>query len=157
MKTLKERVTFEEVISRYENENRDSRSFTWARGRLENANEATGSSWTLVLLAREEILKVMLPEHRHPSDLTIIPKPGLSVAAAAKTIKGVTQETGECWENIRSHKGRDFSQGRIFLELHGDVFTHIDGLHRLLAWVTFEKKEEIAAYIVSENSGAPSS
>jgi hypothetical protein len=145
---LEETVAFNEVLGRFECENRESKSLDWARDELVKANAETGASWTLVLLSRENILSIMLPNHCHPPQITIIPKMGLDVAAAAVTIKDSTHETGECWENIQSNKNRDFSQTCVFLRFRDGRLWHIDGLHRLLAWVIFEKTEEINAYVV---------
>jgi hypothetical protein len=150
MKILKTDVGLDEVLTCYERENRGSKSFDYAKGLLARSDRERGGSWTLELLCREEILNIMLPEHRHPAENSniLIPKPGMVVSAAAVRVREVTQETGLCWENIRSHRDRDFSQVHIFLQYQNGGFMNLDGLHRLLAWVTFEKTENIPAYVV---------
>ena len=103
-----------------------------------------------MLLSREDILNIMLPDHRHPAENpnVLIPKAGMTVSAAAARVRDITQEIGLCWENIHSHKDRDFSQLRIFLQYQDGGLMNLDGLHRLLAWVTFEKSEDIPGYVV---------
>jgi hypothetical protein len=147
MKILEKTVAFDEVLGQFEGENRESKSFTWAKDELLKLNAKAGITWTLVLLSHEDILDIMLPHHRHPPQITLIPAHGLDIAAAAVKIKNSTRETGECWDNIYSHKDRDFFQTRVFLEFRDGRFWHIDGLHRLLAWVIFEKTDEIHAYV----------
>jgi len=96
----------------------------------------------------------MLPDHRHPAENpdALIPKPGLIVQAAAARVQEVTLEMGLCWDNINSHKGRDFSQVHIFLQYENGGLLNLDGLHRLLAWAVFEKNVKIAAYIIGMSS-----
>ncbi len=150
MEILKKDVELKEVLSCYERKNQGSRSFDYARGLLAQADRDVGGGWTLVLLSKGDILNIMLPDHRHPTENpnVLIPKPGMVVSAAAARVRELTQETGLCWENIHSHKDRDFSQVHIFLRFQDGGLKNLDGLHRLLAWVIFEREEEIAAYVV---------
>jgi len=149
MEILKKDVELNEVLSCYERENQGSASFEYAKGLLAHADRDAGGGWTLVLFSRAEILDIMLPDHRHPRENqnVLIPKPGMTVSTAAARVKDITQEKGLCWENIHSHKDRDFSQVHIFLQYQNGVFMNLDGLHRLLAWAVFEKREEIGAYV----------
>lgn len=151
MRILDENVHLKAVIDCYERENQGSPSFDYGKGLLARVSYEMGGSWTRVRLSENEIRNVMLPDHRHPAENpnVLIPKPGLTVSAAAARVKEVTQETGLCWRNINSHKDRDFSQLHIFLQRGNGVFANLDGLHRLLAWAIFEKKDDIHAYIVS--------
>jgi hypothetical protein len=91
---LKENVHLSEVISCFERENQGAKAFEYTKGLLARINYEVGGSWTLVLLAEEEIWNVFLPDHRHPAEnpLELIPKPGLSVSDAAGRVKSVTQE-----------------------------------------------------------------
>jgi hypothetical protein len=118
MKILKKDVELDEVLSCYDRENQGSASFAWARDYLSRKSHESGDRWTLVLLSREDILNIMLPDHRHPAENpnVLIPKAGMTVSAAALRVRDVTQEIGLCWENIHSHKDRDFSQLHIFLQ-----------------------------------------
>jgi hypothetical protein len=142
-----EQVNFEDVLSCHERENVQSASFRYTDDQLRITDKDVGGRWTLVSLSRGDILNIMLPEHRHPAENVLIPKPGLVVSVAAERIRDLTRETGACWENILFHKGRDFSRTHIFLCFENGGLRHLDGLHRLLAWVIFEKKEELAAYV----------
>ena len=44
-------------------------------------------------------------------------------------------------------KDRDFSQMHIALEIEDGILKHVDGVHQLLAYVLFEKTQEIRAYV----------
>lgn len=144
-------ASFDEVLSCYvrENgqENNRSDSFDYTVGLLKTANGEVSGSWTLASLSREDILNIMLPKHEHPLGTVLIPETGLTVSAAAERIKALTHETGKCWENICSHKDRNPSEMHIFLRFENGGLRHLDGLHRLLAWVNFKRKEELPAYV----------
>jgi hypothetical protein len=146
MRTLGD-AKFEDILSCYHRENVGSKSLAWAADQLRAADKNGASRWTLVMLPREEILNITLPHHRH-CGVELIPESGLAVAVAAEKTKGRTAETGECWNNIASHRNRDFSQLHIFLKAENGGLKHLDGLHRLLAWVIFDKQVELQAYVV---------
>lgn len=150
MEILKQNVQLDEVLECHDRENQGSASFVWARGYLAEKSRVYGGNWNLVQLSTNDISKIMLPDHRHPAENpdALIPKPGLIVQAAAARVKGVTREAGLCWDNINSHKERDFSQVHIFLQYENGGLLNLDGLHRLLGWAVFEKKAEIAAYVI---------
>jgi hypothetical protein len=150
MKILNQNVPLDEVLGCYDRENQGSASFVWARGYLAEKSRECGGNWTLVLLSTDEVSNIMLPNHRHPAENpnALIPKPGLTMQAAVARVKGVTREMGSCWDNINSHKDRDFSEVHIFLQYENEGLLNLDGLHRLLAWGVFEKKTEIAAYVI---------
>jgi hypothetical protein len=150
MKVLKNDVQLAEVLSCYKLENLGSESFQYAVDLLTQKSHESGNRWTLLLLSKEDVLAIMLPDHRHPKNpaVVVIPPPGMAVASAAGRVRGVTQEAGPCWENIRSHQDRDFSKAHIFLRYQAGRFMNLDGLHRLLAWAVFERTEEIPAYVV---------
>jgi len=150
MQILEKDVELTEILSCYRRENQGSASFDWAADLLTRRNNESGGKWILVLLSKEDILNIMLPGHHHPRENpeVLIPQPGMLVSAAAERVRGSTRETGICWENIQSHKDRDFSQVHIFLQYQNGGFMNLDGLHRLLAWVIFEKAAEIPAYVL---------
>jgi hypothetical protein len=118
MTILKENIHLNEVIGCFERENQGAKAFDYTKGLLAQASHEMGGIWTLVSLTEEETWNVMLPDHRHPREnpVELIPKPGLSVLEAAARVKSVTQETGECWENIDSHRDRDFSKVHVSLQ-----------------------------------------
>jgi hypothetical protein len=72
----------------------------------------------------------------------------MTVSEAAARVPEITQQAGECWENIEFHKDRDSSRTHIFLQHQDGGFMNLDGLHRLLAWMVFEKTVEIRAYVL---------
>lgn len=150
MRIVKEDVELTEVLSCYERENQGSASFEYAKGLLTQRSHESGGRWTLVRLSKDDILNIMLPGHRHPVENpnVLIPEPGMTASAAAGRVRVITQETGLCWENIHSHIDRDFSRVHLFLQYQNGGFMNLDGLHRLLAWVIFEKTEEIPAYVI---------
>jgi hypothetical protein len=148
MRVLKE-ATFEEVLSCHDRKNLGSASFVYTADQLRTADKEVGGRWTLATLSREDTLNIMLPTHRHPAENPdeLIPKPGLTVSVAAGRVRELTRETGLCWENIHFHKALDFSQNHVFLKFENGGLKHLDGLHRLLAWAVFDKKEEVLAYV----------
>jgi hypothetical protein len=150
MEILKKNVELSEVLGCYERENQGSESFVWARGYLSKKSLESGGKWVLAILDSDEIRNIMLPDHRHPAENPniLIPKPGMTVAAAAGRVRDITQETGLCWDNISFHKGRDFSLVHVFLQRQNGGLLNLDGLHRLLAWELVGKEENVAAYIV---------
>jgi hypothetical protein len=145
MEILKKDIELSEALSCFERENQGSASFGYAVELLTRKSNESGGRWTLVLLSREEILNIKLPRHLHRR--VLIPRPML-VSTVAERVRKLTREAGICWENIYSHKNRDFSQVHIFLQYHKGGFMNLDGLHRLLAWAVFEKTEEISAYVL---------
>ena len=98
------------------------------------------------MLLSADIADVMLPLHRHP--IEVIPQSGLSLSAAVERLRQLPKnQMPTCWENISSYKGRDFSQTHICLESENGIFKHVDGVHRLLAYVLFEKDQAVPAYV----------
>ena len=147
------RVTFEEVRKSFQHENRASDSYQWTDDELEQADKQFNDKWTLVRLSRTDILNIMLPRHEHGIEL--IPHPGLAVSAAVERLRMLLHqnEIEPCLKNISSHKGRDFSETHVFLKFEDGRLKHLDGLHRLLAWVFFEKNDDVPAYVAGEATG----
>jgi hypothetical protein len=147
MQIVRDAVSFEEeILPCYERENSGSKGFAVGLEYLRAANTRCQGTWTLVLLSGADIADVMLPLHRHP--IEVIPQSGLSVSAAVERVRQLPKnQMPTCWENISSHKGRDFSQTHICLESENGIFKHVDGVHRLLAYVLFEKDQAVPAYV----------
>jgi hypothetical protein len=154
MRVLKDKVSFEEVLICFAGENQGSKSLSYANEYLMAANDEFGA-WTLVGLSRADILNIMLPKHTHGNPSPLIPESWLAVSAVSARVKELTRETGECWDNIQSHKNRDFSQTHIFLKWQDRVLKHVDGLHRLVAYAMFDKKDEVLAYVAGFVDHAP--
>ncbi len=151
-------VSFDEVGAAFLRENADTPERNdWPMGALEVANRQF-MKWTQIILLPEEVLNVMLPWHAHGVDL--VPTSGSSVSEAVKKLDLVSHST-ECYKRIRQ-----FSDSRtpaVFLSaapisdarypdyrgLLGRGYrglTHLDGLHRLIAWGR-ENKREVPAYV----------
>jgi len=151
MQIVKDAVSFEEeVIPTYERENRGFKGYVVGLDYLRAANIRCQGRWSLVLFSAPDIANVMLPLHNHP--IEIIPLSGLSESAAGQRLKHLPKDQlPDCWERISAQKERDFSQTYICLESENGVFKHVDGLHRLLAYVLFEKDAEVPAYIADRS------
>jgi hypothetical protein len=146
MQNLKDAVSFEEeILPTYERENRGSKGYAVGLDYLRAANRRCHGKWTLALLSKVEIANVTVPAHRHPAEL--IPDSGLSVAAAALRVPQFRDLNPECWERISAQENRDFSQTHICLALENGVLKHVDGVHRLLAYVLFEKDTDVPTYV----------
>jgi hypothetical protein len=149
MRTLKESVSFdEEIMPTYELENSEAtlEAFRVGQTYLTNANGRCQGRWSLALISKEDIANVMLPSHNHP--IEVIPQSGLSVSAAVQKLRQLPKDQmPECWERISSHKNRDYSQTHVCLASENGALAHVDGVHRLLAYVLFGKDQEVPAYV----------
>lgn len=147
MQIVKDGVSFEEeIIPAYERENRGFKGYAVGLDYLKAANTRCQGRWTLVLLSAPEIADVILPLHNHP--IEVIPQSGLSVSAAVQRLKHLPKDQmPDCWERISAQKERNFPQTYICLASDNRVLKHVDGVHRLLAYVLFEKNAEVPAYI----------
>jgi Family of unknown function (DUF6309) len=146
MRILKEDVLFDEILQRYEAENRDWKGYAIGLEYLTAANRRCQDRWTLVLLSGADISSVMLPSHNHP--IEVIPPSGLSVSEAVQRLKQLPKDlVPDCWERICGIKERDFSKMHIALEIENGILKHVDGVHRLLAYMLFEKNQEVPAYV----------
>jgi len=80
----------------------------------------------------------------------VVPASGLSVYEAVQKLKPLTKsQIPDCWERICGIKERDFSQMYLALENVNAILKHVDGVHRLLACVLFEKDQELHAYVAA--------
>ena len=141
MRVLRE-ASFNEVQQCFRQENsgtegeRRSESFDWTNERLE---ELRSAQWKYVLLSKSDILGITNPAHRHGWNL----QERSTVLVAAQRLP----REGECWNNVVSHRDRDFSRTHVFLKSEGNQLTHVDGFHRLLAFVVLDKEQEVPAYV----------
>jgi hypothetical protein len=147
MRPVKEGVLFEEeILPCYESENRGWPGYAAGLPYLTEANTRCQGKWTLVLLSAMDISSVMLPSHNHP--IAVIPQTGLSVSAAVQRLRQLPKDQmPECWDRISKLKERDFSQTHLCLGSQNGTLTHVDGVHRLLAYVLFEKDQKVPAYV----------
>jgi hypothetical protein len=151
-------VEFQEVRANFLRENSGTPDRNgWPLGALEAANRQFGC-WTLEILSPEEVRSVMLPWHSH--GVNLVPPEGLAVSEALKRLAQLDQSS-ECHRRIQQ-----FSDPRtpaVFLSVapiddpnytdyKGLVdrgyqgLTHLDGLHRLIAWGR-ENKRTVPAYV----------
>jgi len=149
MRTLKEAVSFdEEIMPTYELQNSEAtlEAFRVGQDYLRNANARCHIKWSLALISKEDIANVVLPWHKHGFE--VIPQSGLSVSTAVQRLKQLPKDQmPKCWIRITSHENRDYSQTHVCLALEHGVLKHVDGVHRLLAYVLFEKDQEVPAYV----------
>jgi|ERR1035437_3722689 hypothetical protein len=146
MRILKEVVPFDEILECYADEHHGWKGYEIGLEYLTSANRRCQGRWTLVLLSDADIANVMLPSHNHP--IEVIPASGLSVYEAVQRLKQLPKDRiPDCWERICEIKDRDFSQMHIALEIENGILKHVDGVHRLLAYVLFEKNQEVRAYV----------
>jgi hypothetical protein len=90
MRILKEKVPFDEIRRRYDEEHRGWKGYSIGLDYLTTANERCQGRWTLVLLSGADIANVMLPWHKH--EIEVIPPTGLSVAEAAQRLKQLPKD-----------------------------------------------------------------
>jgi len=114
--------------------------------------DSTFSSWSCVKLSSEEVFDVMLPWHiGEGSEMTLVPRTGCTVRQAVKKLSQENlyhQECSECWGKLEH--ARKMLNSTIFLSerpVEGEDYedlptnsglTHLDGLHRLVAWCYFD-------------------
>jgi hypothetical protein len=147
MRVVKEGISFEkEILQCYELENRGSKGYEVGLQYLQAANLRCEGRWTLLLLSGTDIASVILPLHNHP--IEVIPQAGLSVDAAVERLRHLPKDQmPDCWERIRAQKERDFSHTHICLQSEHGILKHVDGVHRLLAYLLFEKDQEVPAFV----------
>jgi hypothetical protein len=151
-------ATYDEVKANFlENNATTQERNEWPLGALEIANGQFGT-WTYVLLDPAELLPVLLPHHNHAVNL--VPVAGSTVLATVAKVAGL-DPSSECHKRIQQFFGA--LTPAIFLsaapinhpryaDYHGLIhrgctgLTHLDGLHRLLAW-GLENKRRVPAYV----------
>ncbi len=151
-------VPFDEVRAAFLRENDIERgSNPWAHGAIEIAQRQFGC-WANVTLSLSDILGTMLPHHTHGVDL--VPPSGSSVAEAIEKLRSVPLSQA-CRKNIEELSARpasraflsmgpinhpDYSDYRGLIDRGHSGLTHLDGLHRLVAWGR-DCKSGITAYV----------
>lgn len=142
---------YAEVISCFRRENQGSDAFGWTVGELEKTQREIPDRWRLVLLSKSDIEGVVIAGHEHS-------KPGaaplvrngevVSMAETAERLRASDKTTMlECWENISYQNGRDISQTHFFLKSVSGRLSHIDGFHRMLAWLLFRGEGTVPAFV----------
>jgi hypothetical protein len=153
-------VSFERVCETFVRENPDPRfgSTDYALRLLEAANIQFGE-WYSVVLSLEDSLRVMLPHHVHKG-LNLIPESGLLVSKVLPKIE-LAPQSHECRRRIEKLSqdplstvflsATPLSQGdnsdyRQLVRRSYKGLTHLDGLHRLIAYAK-SGRSEIVAYV----------
>jgi len=154
------RVSFEEVCAAFRLDNPIGfGSSEWALNALEMANKQFGT-WMLRSLSLEDILGIMLPHHLHDGQ-ELVPKSCSSVSEAIEKLNSVPG-SHSCSKRIDELSRTPPSP--VFLSIapihHPDSWelrkrnysglTHLDGLHRLIAWGRAGKSGP-AAYVAGSN------
>jgi hypothetical protein len=147
---------FAEVVSSFEQENRrsetnaESESFGWGVDELQKVQKEIPDQWRLVLLFKSDILGIMIRgDHSVQGTEPLIRRDEvLSTADAAERLRNSGRATmPKCWENIFYQKDRDISQTHFFLKRADGQLWHIDGFHRMLAWLLFQGGGTVPAFV----------
>jgi hypothetical protein len=151
-------VDFEEVRATFIRDNVETPERNdWPLGALEVANRQFGT-WTRVVLFPDEVQTVMLPRHDHLVNL--VPADGSTVSDAIKRLDLIDRST-ECYQRVQqflsertpivflsaapiSDPRYDDYRGLVDRGYRG--LTHLDGLHRLIAWGR-ENRRRVPAYV----------
>ncbi|MEU0239918.1 DUF6309 family protein [Nocardiopsis sp. NPDC006198] len=153
MKTIAT-VTPDDVLRRFRathpvSDEVSRRTNEYAEGILDLASRQLGGTWHRVALDREDVLATVLPWHTgEGGELVLVDPEGTTVADAAATLSSwegrYTESNPVCWGKLAWHAAADPSP--VFLSSSAvdhpyyerlertDALTHLDGLHRMLAW-----------------------
>ncbi|MGH3932278.1 MAG: DUF6309 family protein, partial [Pseudonocardiaceae bacterium] len=170
-------VTFDDVLRRFYQEHaldraHEANTNSEAEQHLRNADALLGQ-WSRVLLGRRDILGVMLPWHlSEGGSRELVPKSGLTVASAARRLRSESRQHAAanptCWGKLAWQQRSPLTP--LFLSTRAigtvdyedlsvkDGLTHLDGLHRMLAWELFDRLPEddrIEAYVAGALPVAP--
>ena len=151
-------VDFQEVMGVFRRDNVDTPERNdWPSGALEIANNQF-RTWARVVLYPHELGSIMLPQHDH--GVHLIPPAGASVLESLKNLDAVDRSS-ECYRRIQQFvNSRDsaiflsvapiddprFSDYAGLVQRGYKGLTHLDGLHRLIAW-TIEGNRNVLAYV----------
>lgn len=161
---VEKRVNFQEVLDEFTRHNDVARN-QWALDAIKVADKEL-DHWVRAILDFDDILNIMLPYHNHRAYL-LVPQSGSTVSEAIEKLKSLPPE-GCCPNKIDYFSNKPSSL--IFLSMkpisHGDYaglvargyegLTHLDGLHRLVAWGR-SGISEVAAYVAGRTRPATNS
>ncbi|CAL9386099.1 hypothetical protein SUDANB121_01169 [Nocardiopsis dassonvillei] len=135
----------------------------YAEGVLRLAGEQRGGRWHRVALTGDDVAAILLPWHvgeygeREP-----VPPAGATVAEAVRVLREWRRDYADtnpdCWSKLSRQAAAPYSP--LFLSAGAidhpyyerverrDAVTHLDGLHRMLAWSLWDRlPEEAEAYL----------
>ncbi|WP_017588456.1 DUF6309 family protein [Nocardiopsis ganjiahuensis] len=170
-----EPVTTEEVLETFRRTGpphdditaRDAESYAEKMTLL--AVEQHGEPWYRVRLSRKDVLAVVLPWHRGENgELELVPPTGATVQETLTRLSAWGDEYPTanplCWEKLHRHSDTDLSPlilsaGVVDHPHYADLsdrdsLTHLDGLHRMLAWGLegrLPRFRRLDAYVVGLN------
>ncbi len=154
MKEIKD-VTFKEVTSRLAHENsasgnqQRSHSFDWCANQV-NGLQQRGGHWKLVEVSTDDMLGIKVETgHNHslPGSPPLI-QPGQTIREAVERLRTLDPKTMPvCWENISHQKNRDLLLTHLILKREGGQLWHVDGIHRTLAWIVYNKDGVMPAFV----------
>jgi len=142
-------VTSDQVLSAFDRDHptKPDGSNEYARGLLIKADQQFGGTWTQVSLSQKDICGIILPPHRHGTEL--IPISGMTVSAAVEKVKRAKdyQSANPCCWKVIAH-WMELYPSPVFLSIapvtnctdhqyltgYQGHLIHLDGLHRLIAW-----------------------
>ncbi|ADH66896.1 DUF6309 family protein [Nocardiopsis dassonvillei] len=127
---------------------------TYAESALTLATRQLGGRWHRVALDREDVLSVLLPWHTGEyGERELVPPAGATVAETLGTLTDWGREypasNPVCWGKLDWHTGA--ARAPLFLSSRAldhpfyerlertDAVTHLDGLHRMLAWALADR------------------
>jgi uncharacterized protein DUF6309 len=155
---IESKVDFKEVRHTYLAANPDPSfgSTTYALGLLDAANEQF-REWHEVVLSSGEVLTIMLPWHRH-KEFELVPTSGLIVRDALYRL-ALAPQGHDCPRRVEALSVEPpsavylsvaplnrYMDYRELVRRNYRGLTHLDGLHRLIAWAR-SGHESIMAYV----------
>lgn len=130
----------------------------WGLGAIQAAEVQFGS-WHRVILSRKDILGIMLPHHTRCGP-EIVPPSCATVADAIERLKR-TPPDDACRKKVEDLAKKpptliflaaapidhpEYGEYRLLVKRNYRGLTHLDGLHRLIAW-GLEKRSGVVAYV----------
>lgn len=126
----------------------------YAESALTLATRQFGGTWHRVALDRADVLSVLLPWHTGEyGERELVPPAGATVAETLSTLTAWHREypasNPVCWNKLDWHAGA--ARAPLFLSSRAldhpfyerfertDAVTHLDGLHRMLAWALADR------------------
>ncbi|MGQ4271541.1 DUF6309 family protein [Nocardiopsis changdeensis] len=135
----------------------------YVEGVLRLAGEQRGGRWYRAVLTGDDIAGILLPWHAGEyGEREPVPPAGATVAEAAATLREWREDyhrtNPDCWGRLSwmaaaPHGPLFLSDGAVDHPYYERMerregLTHLDGLHRMLAWTLWERlPDEVEAYV----------
>lgn len=115
-----------------------------------NGLQQRGGHWKLVEVSADDMLGIKV-ETGHNHSLPGLPPlihPGQTIREAVERLQTLDPVTMPvCLENISHQKNRDLLQTHLILKREGGQLWHVDGIHRMLAWIVDKKDGVMPAFV----------